>query len=182
MDPYQVLEIDASASRDEVRKAYRRLSAKYHPDLGGDLQVFQQLQRAVDLIETKIDEGPKVTNHLEGTHLGISRLRRAGEVLLISLSILVVLGMIGVGGMLWWLASERDRQRARDTTERVLKNPAIKEMTSPGATLPTPLLGESDQNERVIVRKVVVSEPGVAVTVSDDVVKEESEENTLDED
>lgn len=32
MDPYKVLGIDPSASDDEVKKAYRSLSRKYHPD------------------------------------------------------------------------------------------------------------------------------------------------------
>ena len=32
MDPYKVLGISPSASDDEVKKAYRRLSRKYHPD------------------------------------------------------------------------------------------------------------------------------------------------------
>lgn len=32
MDPYQVLGISSSASDDEVKKAYRTLSKKYHPD------------------------------------------------------------------------------------------------------------------------------------------------------
>jgi hypothetical protein len=31
-DPYAVLGIDRSASGEEVRQAYRRLAAKYHPD------------------------------------------------------------------------------------------------------------------------------------------------------
>ena len=32
MDPYQILGIDPQASDDEVKKAYRKLSKKYHPD------------------------------------------------------------------------------------------------------------------------------------------------------
>ena len=32
MNPYQILEISPSASDDEVKKAYRTLSKKYHPD------------------------------------------------------------------------------------------------------------------------------------------------------
>jgi hypothetical protein len=31
-DPYAVLGIDRSASGEEIRRAYRRLAAKYHPD------------------------------------------------------------------------------------------------------------------------------------------------------
>ena len=31
-DPYSLLGVDRNASDDEVKKAYRRLSRKYHPD------------------------------------------------------------------------------------------------------------------------------------------------------
>ena len=33
MDPYETLGLDRNASEDEIRKAYRKLSKKYHPDL-----------------------------------------------------------------------------------------------------------------------------------------------------
>ena len=32
MDPYQVLGVTRGASDEEVKKAYRNLSRKYHPD------------------------------------------------------------------------------------------------------------------------------------------------------
>ena len=32
-DAFRALELDASASQDEIRKSYRRLSAKFHPDV-----------------------------------------------------------------------------------------------------------------------------------------------------
>jgi len=52
---FKILEIDPSASNDELKKAYRRMAMKYHPDkvshLGGDIQKaakdkFQKINHA----------------------------------------------------------------------------------------------------------------------------------------
>ena len=32
-DPYEVLGVSKDASADEIKRAYRKLSKKYHPDL-----------------------------------------------------------------------------------------------------------------------------------------------------
>lgn len=42
-DPYKVLGIDSSASDDEVKKAYRRMAMKYHPDRVADMS--EEIQR-----------------------------------------------------------------------------------------------------------------------------------------
>lgn len=54
---YQILEIDSSVTDDEVKKAYRKMAVKYHPDkvahLGDELQKqakekFQRVQQAYE--------------------------------------------------------------------------------------------------------------------------------------
>lgn len=56
-DPYTVLEIDPGVSMQEVKAAYRRLAAQYHPDkvqhLGKEIQElaetrFKDIQQAYD--------------------------------------------------------------------------------------------------------------------------------------
>ena len=53
MDPYEVLGIPRNASDQEVKKAYRALSRKYHPDANVDKpnpemyeEKFKQIQQA----------------------------------------------------------------------------------------------------------------------------------------
>ena len=37
---YDVLGVKKDASADEIKKAFRKLAVKYHPDAGGDEQKF----------------------------------------------------------------------------------------------------------------------------------------------
>ncbi len=48
--PYEVLGVPASASDDDLRRAYRRLLRETHPDTGGDPQRFIQVQVAWERI------------------------------------------------------------------------------------------------------------------------------------
>ncbi|MFO1021704.1 MAG: DnaJ C-terminal domain-containing protein [Planctomycetales bacterium] len=54
MDYYKVLEVEKTASADEIRKAYRRLSKKYHPDMKPDdksaEEQFKKIQEAYDVL------------------------------------------------------------------------------------------------------------------------------------
>lgn len=46
MDYYQILGVNQNASTDEIKKAYRNLAMKHHPDRGGDEAQFKQVQEA----------------------------------------------------------------------------------------------------------------------------------------
>jgi len=46
MDHYQTLGVDRNASQDDIKRAYRSLASKHHPDKGGDTVKFQEIQSA----------------------------------------------------------------------------------------------------------------------------------------
>ena len=43
---YKLLELKPGASKEEVRHAYNRLAKQFHPDLGGDAEIFQAMTAA----------------------------------------------------------------------------------------------------------------------------------------
>jgi curved DNA-binding protein len=51
MDHYQTLEVTPGASQEEIKKAYRKLATKWHPDKPtGNTDKFQQIQAAYDTL------------------------------------------------------------------------------------------------------------------------------------
>ncbi|MCD8199776.1 MAG: DnaJ domain-containing protein [Coriobacteriaceae bacterium] len=62
-DPYKVLGLDSSASKDEVTKAYRKLAKKYHPDLNPDdeeaAKKMSEVNAAYDSIINGTPYGPR---------------------------------------------------------------------------------------------------------------------------
>jgi curved DNA-binding protein len=50
MDYYQILGVGKTASQDDIKKAYRKLAAKHHPDRGGDTATFQSISQAYDIL------------------------------------------------------------------------------------------------------------------------------------
>ncbi|CAE8645060.1 unnamed protein product, partial [Polarella glacialis] len=47
---YDVLGVAPEVSAQEIRKAYRQLALKHHPDRGGDARVFQELSAAYEIL------------------------------------------------------------------------------------------------------------------------------------
>ena len=49
-DYYNILGVPKTASQDEIKKAYRKLASKHHPDKGGDTAKFQEIQTAYETL------------------------------------------------------------------------------------------------------------------------------------
>lgn len=50
MDPYKTLGVPKNADDDTVKKAYRRMALKHHPDKGGDPEIFKAVSEANDVL------------------------------------------------------------------------------------------------------------------------------------
>lgn len=76
-----ILGVGVDASADEVRRAYRRLARRAHPDAGGDAAEFHRLQQAVAVLLTPAARpeppaaSPSTSNHTRpstATRMGAS--------------------------------------------------------------------------------------------------------------
>lgn len=50
---YKTLEVEKNASEPEIKKAYRKLAVKHHPDKGGDPEKFKEITRAYEVLSDK---------------------------------------------------------------------------------------------------------------------------------
>ncbi len=54
---YEILGVDRNASLEEIKKAYRKLARKWHPDKGGNNEVFRALREAYDILTIYLEQG-----------------------------------------------------------------------------------------------------------------------------
>jgi curved DNA-binding protein len=50
MDYYSTLVLKRNASEDDIKKAYRKMAMKHHPDRGGDEKQFKQISEAYEIL------------------------------------------------------------------------------------------------------------------------------------
>lgn len=69
-DPYSILGVPKNATTDEIKKAYRKLAGKHHPDKqGGDKAQFQAIQSAYEKLSDP-QKRAQVDNPHHGFHAG----------------------------------------------------------------------------------------------------------------
>ena len=87
LDLYKVLDISKAASDKEIRRAYKSLATKHHPDKGGDQDAFDLVQQAYDILSDKtlraeFDRTGQVGRSVEDTFkevFGQERFRQENE-------------------------------------------------------------------------------------------------------
>jgi|GEM_PF-1167646 len=78
-DYYQLLEIDKNATQDEIKKAYRKMALRYHPDVNSDLEAGEQFKNISQAYSVLADPAKRQYYDLYGTVLLGDRYQQTPE-------------------------------------------------------------------------------------------------------
>ena len=51
---YDILEISPNSTEEEIKSAYRKKAISFHPDKGGDIEIFKKINYAYEILSNKI--------------------------------------------------------------------------------------------------------------------------------
>ena len=55
---YETLGVEQSATYQQIKKAFRKLALKHHPDRGGDADKFKEINAAYEVLWWILDANP----------------------------------------------------------------------------------------------------------------------------
>lgn len=68
---YETLGVEKDATMDQIKKAYRKLAIKNHPDKGGDPEKFKEMTRAYEILFDKDKRDIYDKHGMEGIEKGV---------------------------------------------------------------------------------------------------------------
>jgi len=121
---YEILEVDPKAEPKAIKKAYRKLALKHHPDRGGETAVFQSIANAYEVLS---DAGSRrdydyVLKHPEEFYANRMRYYRHRATPKVSVApiIIITLTLISVGQWFFW------NNRHIEAIDGVLREPKLR--------------------------------------------------------